>query len=101
MTRSCLRAIRRLQQFGHLPSDFSIFKSYAVAGNFYDVRIEALQALVDFTKGNCLRSLGNSAPITSKCFNVHVELLYRLCMDWWESFCRCLYEYNVVDVLIS
>ena len=48
---SCLRAIRRLQQFGHLPSDFSIFKSYAVAGNFFDVRIEALQALVDFTKG--------------------------------------------------
>ena len=51
---SCLRAIRRLQQFGHLPSDYAIFKSYAASGNFYDVRIEALKALVDFTKGEII-----------------------------------------------
>jgi len=48
---SCLRAIRRLQRFGHLPSDASVFKSYAVDGNFSDVRLAALEALVDFTAG--------------------------------------------------
>jgi len=48
---SCLKAIRRLQRFGHLPSDASVFKSYAVDGNFSDVRLAALEALVDFTAG--------------------------------------------------
>jgi len=48
---SCLKAIRRLQRFGHLPSDASVFKSYAVEGNFSDVRLAALEALVDFTAG--------------------------------------------------
>ena len=49
---SCLRAIRRLQQYGHLPNDAAIFKNYACVGNFFDVRVEALRALVDFTKGS-------------------------------------------------
>jgi len=48
---SCLKAIRRLQRFGHLPSDASVFKSYGVEGNFSDVRLAALEALVDFTAG--------------------------------------------------
>ena len=51
MCGSCLKAIRRLQRFGHLPSDASVFKSYAVEGNFSDVRLAALEALVDFTAG--------------------------------------------------
>ncbi|KAI0209910.1 Transcription initiation factor TFIID subunit 2 [Lamellibrachia satsuma] len=50
VTVSCLRAIRTLQKFGHLPSDPSIFKSYAVVNNFMDVRLVALEALVDYTK---------------------------------------------------
>jgi len=49
---SCLKAIRRLQRFGHLPSDATVFKSYAVDGNFSDVRLAALEALVDFTAGS-------------------------------------------------
>ena len=49
---SCLKAIRKLQKFGHIPPDDSIFRSYASHGSFTDVRIAALEALVDFTKGN-------------------------------------------------
>ena len=47
-----MKAIRRLQKCGHLPADASIFKSYCVPGNFIDVRLAALEALVDFTKGS-------------------------------------------------
>jgi hypothetical protein len=50
----CLKAIQKLQKFGHLPSDAAIFKSYAEHGNFLDVRLAALEALVDFTKGPSL-----------------------------------------------
>ncbi|ELT93532.1 hypothetical protein CAPTEDRAFT_221667 [Capitella teleta] len=50
ITVSCLKAIRKLQKFGHLPSDAAIFRSYAEQGNFLDVRLAALEALVDFTK---------------------------------------------------
>lgn len=48
---SCLRAIRRLQKNGHIPSDASLFKSYAKYGHFVDVRVAALDALVDYTRG--------------------------------------------------
>lgn len=50
VTVSCLKAIRRLQKCGHLPTDASIFKSYALPGNFVDVRLAALESLVDYTK---------------------------------------------------
>lgn len=49
--RSCLRAIRQLQKNGHIPSDASLFKSYAEYGHFVDVRVAALDALVDYTRG--------------------------------------------------
>lgn len=48
---SCLRAIRQLQKNGHIPSDPSLFKSYAEYGHFVDVRVSALEALVDYTRG--------------------------------------------------
>lgn len=48
---SCLRAIRQLQKNGHIPSDASLFKSYAEYGHFVDVRVAALEALVDYTRG--------------------------------------------------
>lgn len=51
---SCLRAIRVLQKNGHVPSDPSLFKSYAEYGHFVDIRIAALEAVVDYTKGNAL-----------------------------------------------
>ncbi|KAJ4440026.1 Transcription initiation factor TFIID subunit 2, partial [Periplaneta americana] len=47
---ACLKAIRKLQKFGHLPSNPSLFRSYAAYGQFIDVRLAALEALVDFTK---------------------------------------------------
>lgn len=50
VTVSCLKAIRKLQKFGHLPSNPSVFRSYAAYGQFIDVRIAALEALVDFTR---------------------------------------------------
>ena len=48
---SCLQAIRILQKNGHLPSDPQIFESYAQYGIYRDVRLAALEALVDYIKG--------------------------------------------------
>ena len=48
VTRSCLRAIRRLQKTGHLPSNPGLFKDYSAYGQFIDVRLTALECLVDF-----------------------------------------------------
>ncbi|XP_041045460.1 transcription initiation factor TFIID subunit 2 isoform X5 [Carcharodon carcharias] len=50
ITVSCLKAIRVLQKNGHIPSDPSLFKSYAEYGHFVDVRIAALEAVVDYTQ---------------------------------------------------
>ncbi|CAH2285827.1 transcription initiation factor TFIID subunit 2 isoform X1 [Pelobates cultripes] len=50
ITVSCLRAIRILQKNGHVPSDPTLFKSYAEYGHFVDVRVAALEAVVDYTK---------------------------------------------------
>nr|XP_032810604.1 transcription initiation factor TFIID subunit 2 [Petromyzon marinus] len=50
VTISCLKAIRVLQKNGHIPSDPAIFKAYAQAGHFVDIRLAALEALVDFTR---------------------------------------------------
>uniref|UniRef100_A0A4W3IXC7 Transcription initiation factor TFIID subunit 2 n=1 Tax=Callorhinchus milii TaxID=7868 RepID=A0A4W3IXC7_CALMI len=50
ITVSCLKAIRVLQKNGHIPSDPSLFKSYAENGHFVDVRIAALEAVVDYTQ---------------------------------------------------
>lgn len=43
-----------LQKNGHVPSDPTLFKSYAEYGHFVDIRIAALEAVVDYTKGNVL-----------------------------------------------
>ncbi|KAL7294026.1 hypothetical protein TKK_0012596 [Trichogramma kaykai] len=50
VTVACLKVIRIMQKFGHLPSTPYIFREYAAYGQFIDVRITALTALVDFTK---------------------------------------------------
>ncbi|XP_013190078.1 transcription initiation factor TFIID subunit 2 [Amyelois transitella] len=50
VTVSCLRAIRRLQQCGHLPSIPTIFRAYAQYGQYIDVRIAAFECLVDFVR---------------------------------------------------
>ncbi|XP_058805308.1 transcription initiation factor TFIID subunit 2 [Phymastichus coffea] len=47
---ACLKVIRILQKFGHLPSNPHLFREYAAYGQFIDVRIAALTALVEFTK---------------------------------------------------
>eukprot|EP00063_Salmo_salar_P066273 XP_014041108.1 PREDICTED: transcription initiation factor TFIID subunit 2-like [Salmo salar] len=39
-----------LQKNGHIPSDPSLFKSYAEYGHFVDVRVAALEAVVDYTR---------------------------------------------------
>ncbi|CAG0916730.1 unnamed protein product [Notodromas monacha] len=50
VTVSCLRAIRKLQRCGHLRSEPSFFRSYAAPGQFIDVRLAALECLVDHLK---------------------------------------------------
>lgn len=46
-----------LQKNGHVPSDPALFKSYAEYGHFVDVRIAALEAVVDYTKGRFFPSI--------------------------------------------
>ncbi|CAH2264572.1 jg21294 [Pararge aegeria aegeria] len=47
---SCLRAIRRLQQCGHLPSIPTVFRAYAQYGQYIDIRLAAFECLVDFVR---------------------------------------------------
>ncbi|KAH8305210.1 hypothetical protein KR018_003027, partial [Drosophila ironensis] len=47
---SCLKVIRKLQKFGHLPSLPHIYRSYASYGIYLDLRIAAMECLVDFVK---------------------------------------------------
>ncbi|XP_068149073.1 transcription initiation factor TFIID subunit 2 [Drosophila tropicalis] len=47
---SCLKVIRKLQKLGHLPSLPHIYRSYAAYGIFLDLRIAAMECLVDFVK---------------------------------------------------
>lgn len=58
---SCLRAIRQLQKNGHIPSDASLFKSYAEYGHFVDVRVAALDALIDYTRGEARMSFSSTS----------------------------------------
>ena len=50
VTVSCLKAIRHLQKMGHLPSNPAFFKEYAQYGVFSEVRLAAIEALIDITK---------------------------------------------------
>ena len=47
---ACLKVIRKLQKCGHLPTHPKIYRSYAAYGQYIDVRIAALECLVDFVK---------------------------------------------------
>lgn len=55
-----------LQKNGHVPSDPALFKSYAEYGHFVDIRIAALEAVVDYTKGNALEIYAHSHFINRK-----------------------------------
>ena len=50
VTVSCLKVIRKLQKYGHLPSRSLIYTSYAMYGQYIDVRLAAMECLVDFVK---------------------------------------------------
>lgn len=47
---ACLKVIRKLQKCGHLPSSPKIYRSYAAYGQYIDLRIAAMECLVDFVK---------------------------------------------------
>ncbi|XP_055846855.1 transcription initiation factor TFIID subunit 2 [Episyrphus balteatus] len=47
---SCLKVIRKLQKCGHLPSLPKIYRCYAAYGQYIDVRVAAMECLVDFVK---------------------------------------------------
>lgn len=47
---ACLKVIRKLQKCGHLPPSSKIYRSYAEYGQYIDVRIAAMECLVDFVK---------------------------------------------------
>ena len=48
VTVSCLKAMRTLQRLGHLPPRADIFRTYAVYPNYVDVRVSAIEQLVDY-----------------------------------------------------
>lgn len=50
VTVSCLKAIRHLQKMGHLPSNSSFYREYAQYGVFIDLRIAAIECLIDIAK---------------------------------------------------
>ena len=50
VTVSCLRAMRNLQRNGHLPNDPTLFKNYCSENQFVDVRLAAIESLIDFTR---------------------------------------------------
>ncbi|KAG5679292.1 hypothetical protein PVAND_008870 [Polypedilum vanderplanki] len=47
---SCLKVIRKLQKCGHLPPSSKIYRSYSEYGHYIDVRLAALECLVDYLK---------------------------------------------------
>jgi transcription initiation factor TFIID subunit 2 len=47
---ACLKVIRKLQKTGHLPTQPKIYRSYAAYGQFIDLRVAAMECLVDFVK---------------------------------------------------
>lgn len=47
---SCLKVIRKLQKCGHLPPSSKIYRSYSEYGQYIDLRLAALECLVDFIK---------------------------------------------------
>lgn len=50
VTVSCLKVIRKLQKCGHLPSSSQLYRSYAAYGQYIDVRLAAMECLVDFVR---------------------------------------------------
>jgi transcription initiation factor TFIID subunit 2 len=49
---SCLKVIRKLQKCGHLPANSKIYRSYSEYGHYIDLRLAALECLVDFIKAD-------------------------------------------------
>lgn len=47
VTVSSIKALRTLQKNGHLPPDPTLLRSYAVYGFFVDIRVAAIDALID------------------------------------------------------
>lgn len=47
---SCLKVLRKLQKCGHLPANSRIYRSYSEYGQYIDLRLAALECLVDFIK---------------------------------------------------
>jgi len=50
VTVACLKAIRKLQKTGHLPPNQDFFRDYAKHGQYHDVRLAALECLVDYVR---------------------------------------------------
>ncbi|TNN12019.1 Transcription initiation factor TFIID subunit 2 [Schistosoma japonicum] len=51
VTVVCLAAIRRLQRLGFLPIDPSLFYQYALSKYYCDIRLAAIEAIVDYIRG--------------------------------------------------
>lgn len=47
---ACLKVLRKLQKCGHLPPNPKIYRSYAAYGQYIDLRVAAMECLVDFVR---------------------------------------------------
>lgn len=52
ITSSCLKALRTLMKYGHIPENIEIFKQYAQIGTYEDVRKTAFDIIVSFLEGS-------------------------------------------------
>ena len=50
LTVVCLKSLRKLQRYGYLRPDIQLFQYFARHGNFFEVRLAALQAIVDYVR---------------------------------------------------
>ncbi len=50
VTKACMLANRKLQKTNHLPSKSEMFRDYAAHSQFVDVRVAALECLVDYVQ---------------------------------------------------
>lgn len=49
---ACLKVLRKLQKCGHLPPNSKIYRSYVQYGQYLDVRLAAMECLVDYLKAD-------------------------------------------------
>ena len=119
ITCSCLRSFRCLQENGHIPAESAIFRRYAQYGVFEDIRMTALELLVDFVlvhtsekdlewlldiverdpvpsiRHQVVHCLVQKPPFNKKCTNVPANRLTLVERLWQLMNCDAVNDYRL------